>query len=271
MRKFLIASAALVALTLPAAAADMAVKAQPPASPFLTYAGSGFYWGVGSSARVADASANGNLFVGNLASSNLFAAGGSIDGEVGYIWGNASAVGFLNWYRVYASASYQNIAGTQVAATSTGPQSVSAVSRWAAQEGFDVNADLFNLIFSTFGWTNPFPAFTPQPPSNLALATIPHQYAGAFITEVGLGGNFGPSTSGAQVAIAGGARTGWIWQTLDKTGKPNGAALDMGVQVAWMNRGVTLNNVFAPNGLPVSAHATVEMNTTYSVYARLLF
>jgi hypothetical protein len=271
MMKFRIA-AALVALVAsgPAFSADMPVKAEP--SPFLIYNGSGFYWAVGTSARVADASANGNLLIGNLLSSNVKAAGGGIDFEVGYIWGKASAIGFLNWYRVYASATYQNISGSQVATSAaTGPQSLSVVSRWQAQQGFDVNADLFNYIFSTFGWSNPFPAFTPQPPSNLTLATIPHQYVGGFITEVGLGGNFGPSTTGAQIGIAPGVRTGFIWQTLGKDGKPNGAAFDTGVQVAWMTKGVTLNNVFAPNGAPVALQNGVDMGTTYSVYAHLAF
>lgn len=265
MRKtFAIAALALGLSAVPALAADMPVKAQP--TPFVAVNGSGFYWGVGTSSRLADATANSNLLVANLATGNTKAAGQSIDGEIGWIWGNASLAGFANWARVYASASYQNVAGGVVVPGA----SISVVSRWSAQQGVDVNFDVFQYVLNIFNWQNPFPTFSPQLPSNIAVASSPRQYVGAFVTEVGLGGNVGAAT-GTSWAVAGGVRTGYLWQLLGTNGKPNGMALDAGVQVAWMPRGTTFSNVFAANGAPLAVNPTVNMGTTYSAYVRVLF
>jgi opacity protein-like surface antigen len=63
MRKLLLAATAFASLSVPAFAADMAVKATPPV-PF-TAAASGFYWGVGTYAGVAQSNVSGsNLFGG---------------------------------------------------------------------------------------------------------------------------------------------------------------------------------------------------------------
>lgn len=264
MLKILALAAVLTAAAIPASAADMPTKAAP--TPFVAVNGSGFYWGVGTSSRLADATANSNLLVANLATGNTIAAGQSIDGEIGYIWGNASLAGFANWARVYASASYQNVAGGVVAPGA----SISVVSRWSAQQGVDVNADIFQYVLNIFNWQNPFPTFSPQLPSNVAVASSPRQYVGAFVTEVGLGGNVGAAT-GTSWAVAGGVRTGYLWQLLGTNGKPNGLALDAGVQVAWMPRGVTFNNVFANNGAQLVVNPTVNMGTTYSAYVRVDF
>lgn len=267
MRKLLSGIALLALLPPLAVAADLPVKApQSQASPFVTANGSGFYWGIGTTSKVADSTVNGNVFAGNLISSNVMAAGQTVDGEVGYIWGNASVAGFANWWRLYASASYQNISG----GVSVPSNSASVASRWAAQQGFDVNADVVQMIFTTFGWTNPFAGFQPQLPSNIAVAASPRQYIGGFVTEVGLTGNFGQA-SGTSWAVAGGARTGFLWQMLGANGKPNGMAFDSGVQVSWMPKGVTFNNVFAGNGAPLAVNSSVNMGTTYALYARLDF
>lgn len=266
MRKFLLSAFMLAAsyTVVPALAADLAMKAQQP---FLIYNGSGAYWGFGTSSRLADSSVNGNTLLANLASSNVMAAGQTVDLEAGYVWGNASLGGFASWYRVYAEGSYQNVAGGVTTPSST----ASVVSRWSAQEGFDVNADLVQYVLSAFNWQNPFPGgFSLRPPANVAVAAVPHQYVGAFLVEQGLGGNFGEAT-GTSWALAGGVRTGWLWQTLNKDGKPNGMAFDMGGQVAWMPRGITFSNVLAANGAALVANPSVSMGTTYSVYAHLLF
>jgi hypothetical protein len=267
MRKHFIATVSLLAIAtaVPAYAADMAIKA-PPAGPFETYNSSGFYWGIGSTAKLADSSVNGNLLVSNLATGNVNAAGGTIDFEVGYIWGNAVRTGFANWARVYSDVSYQNITG----GVSAPGSSASVVSRWSAQQGIDINADIVNYMLSAVNLKNPFPAFPAPPiPTNLSVAATAHQYVGLFATEQGLKGNIG-AAAGSSWAAAFGARTGWLWQTLNAAGKPNGLAFDTGFQVAWMPKGIQFDNVFGPGGAPVVTKPSVTMGTTYGVYVHVL-
>jgi len=273
MRKSFVILGVLALLSSTAAmAADMAVKANPP-SPFLTYSGSGFYWGIGSTSGVDQASVSGNnVFATSLVSSNLTAAGQSVDGEVGYIWGNASIAGVAQWARVYVSGSYQNISGgVSVGATPTsGAAALGFASRWSSMQGVDVGADLVQMLLTRTGLTNPFPSFTPQLPSNVAVASSPREYFGAFVTEYGIDGKFGAAT-GQTVGVAPGIRTGYLWQTVDATGKPNGGALDLGVAVDWPTRGVTLDNVFATNGAPLTLNSSVNMGTQYKAYIRYDF
>lgn len=271
MRNFLLSSAALIALSVPAFAADMPVKAQP--TPFLNYNGSGFYWGIGTTSGVDQANVSGNnIFATSLVTSNLDAAGQSVDLEVGYIWGNASIAGIAQWARVYASGSYQNISGgVSVGATPTsGAAALSIASRWSAMEGVDVGADVVSYFLGRTGLTNPFPSFTPQLPSNIAVAVTPREYFGAFVTEFGISGSFGMA-SGQTVGVAPGVRTGYLWQTVDATGKPNGGALDLGVAVDWPTRGVSFNNVFAGNGAPLTLNAGAMIGTQYKAYIRYDF
>jgi len=274
MRNFLLACTALTAIAVgPVFAADMAVKAPPSASPFNTYAGSGFYWGVGTTSGVDQANVSGNnVFATSLVTSNLDAAGQSVDVEVGYIWGNASIAGVAQWARVYLSGSYQNISGgVSVGATPTsGAASLSIASRWSSMQGLDVGADLVTMLLQKTGLTNPFPTFTPQLPSNVAVAMTPREYFGAFVTEFGISGNFGMA-SGQTVGVAPGVRTGYLWQTVDATGRPNGGALDLGVAVDWPTKGATFNNVFAGSGAPLTLNAGENVGTQYKAYIRYDF
>ena len=271
-RKTILAAAvALAAFSLPAFAADMPVKAQP--TPFLNYNGSGFYWGVGTTSAVDQANVSGNnVFASSLVTSNLMAAGQSVDVEVGYIWGNASIAGMAQWARVYLSGSYQNISGgVSVGATPTsGAASLSIASRWQSMQGVDVGADVVSYLLTKTGISNPFPSFTPQLPSNVAVAVTPREYFGAFVTEFGISGNFG-AAAGQTVGLAPGIRTGYLWQTVDATGKPNGGALDMGVAVDWPTKGATFNNVFAGNGAPLTLNAGADLGTQYKAYIRYDF
>src|ERR1700685_1734360 len=271
MRKLFGILGGLALLTSTAAmAADMPVKAQP--TPFLTYSGSGFYWGIGTTSGVDQANVSGNnIFATSLVSSNLTAAGQSVDGEVGYIWGNASIAGIAQWARVYLSGSYQNISGgASVGATATsGAAAVSLASRWSSMQGVDVGADLISMLLTRIGQANPFPTFTPQLPSNVAVAATPREYFGAFVTEFGIDGKFG-AASGQTVGIAPGIRTGYLWQTVDATGKPNGGALDLGVVVDWPTRGMSFNNVFA-NGAPLTLNSGAQIGTQYKAYIRYDF
>jgi hypothetical protein len=264
MKKYLTIAALLFAV--PAYAADMPVKAPPQNSPFLLYNGSGFYIGLGTTSAVDQASVNGsNLFASSLVDGNLNAAGQSVDLEVGYIWGNASVAGIAQWARVYASGSYQNITG----GISVPGNDASVASRWSAMQGIDVGADLVAKILTATNLQVAFPSFTPQLPSNVAVATTPREYFGAFFDEFGVNGSVGLA-NGVEVATAPGIRTGYLWQTVDSTGKPNGGALDLGVAVAWPLKGMTFNDVFAA-GHPIQTGAGIDLGTQYKAYIRYDF
>jgi hypothetical protein len=271
MKKYLLLTTALAALAAPAYAADMPVKAAP--TPFLTVNGSGWYWGVGTTSAVDQANVNNNVFATSLVSNNLVAAGQSIDLEGGYIWGNASIAGIAQWARVYVSGSFQNISGgVSVAATpTTGAASFGVASRWSSMQGVDVGADLVSMLLTRLGIANPFPAFTPQLPSNVAVAVTPREYFGAFVTEFGISGTGLATNAGTSVGVAPGVRTGYLWQTIDSTGKPNGGALDLGVAVDWPTRGVTFSNLFATNGAPLTLNASANIGTQYKAYIRYDF
>ncbi len=259
MRKLLLATTALVAIaTGPALAADMAVKAVPPV-PF-TQAYSDFYWGIGTYAGVAQSNVSGNnLFVTSLVSSNLTADGAGVSGVLGYQHGSTAMLGFGNWWRLQNAVSYQNIAGgISVAGGSAG-----VASRWAAEQEFDVGADVVSYIMSALGpnATINFPTFTPQLPANVQVG-VPKQYFGAIVREFGEQGNFG-GAHGVTVGVAPGIKTGFLFPTMGADGKTNGGGIDLWASVSWATKGVTLNNVFAANGTPLTTGAGALMGTTY--------
>lgn len=253
MRKFLLASASLLALVTTASAADMATKAPPIGVPFTS--GSGFYWGLGTYAGVAATDMNGTgLLVTNLVSNNVSASGAGVDGALGYINGNTALVGFGNWYRFQGTVSYQNIQGA------VGGNSV--VSRWAATQEYDVNADILAFITSAVGSGINWPTLTPPAlPANIQVG-IPKQYIGVVAREFGETGQVG-AAHGVNVGIAPGVTTGFLYPTLGKDGRPNGGAIDLWASVTWATRGATLGNVFAANGAPLTTSAGAEMGTTY--------
>jgi hypothetical protein len=258
MNKVLASIAVLAALASPAVAADMAVKAVPPV-PF-TAAASGLYWGVGTYAGVAQSSVSGNnLFATSLVSSNLTADGAGVSVVGGYQHGSTALVGFGNWWRVQAAADYQNIQG----GISVPGNSASVASRWAAEQEFDVGADVLTYVMSALGQSGTvnFPTFTPQLPANIQVG-IPKQYFGAIVREFGIDGNFG-AAHGVRVGVAPGIKTGFLFPTLGADGKTNGGGIDLWASVSWATKGATLNNVFAANGTPLTTGAGALMGTTY--------
>ncbi len=258
MKKFALITTALVALSVPAMAADMAVKAIPPV-PF-TAAASGFYWGLGTYAGVAQSSVSGNnLFATSLVSGNLTADGAGVSVVTGYQHGSTALLGFGNWWRIQADADYQNIQG----GITVPGNSASVVSRWAAEQEFDVGADVVTYIMSAIqpnGVIN-FSTFTPQLPANIQSG-VPKQYVGAVVREFGIDGNFG-AAHGVRVGIAPGIKTGFLFPTMGADGKTNGGGIDLWASVSWANKGATLNNVFAANGTPLTTGAGALMGTTY--------
>ena len=258
MRKFLLASAALIALALPASAADMAVKAAP-VSPFVNY-GSGWYWGVGTYAGVAQSSVSGTTFVGSQLSGNLTAAGAGIDVAFGYMHGNTSTLGFGNWYRLEAEAGWQNIQG----GVSVPGQSASVRSTWSATQEADIGADVMAAIMARVGNLGlTIPTWQPPLPSNLVgqVSNTPKQYFGVVIREHQLSGTFAQA-GGEFVAIAPGIKSGFIYQTVDSTGKPNGGGVDLWASISWDTKGLTMNNVFGAGG-PIVLGPGAKMGTTY--------
>ena len=104
MRKsILMAAVALAALSAPAFAADLALKAPPPPIAGYPYAASGFYYGVGASASADSAT---------VANTGVFSAGAGIDAIVGYQW-----KGGLDFIAAEAIVTYTNLGAATACAT----------------------------------------------------------------------------------------------------------------------------------------------------------
>ena len=100
MRRLLLTTTALIALSVPAMAADLnltpLVKAQP-GQEFINWTSSGWYVGLGSYGGVAQSSVNGSsTLVQGLVSSNVQASGGGVEVEGGFVHGNTNVLGFGN-------------------------------------------------------------------------------------------------------------------------------------------------------------------------------
>src|SRR6185437_12807603 len=209
MRKLLLSMMAVLALGVAAHAADLGVaplyKAQ--GKPFAA-GGSGFYWGGGTSIGVdqANASASG-IFATSLVTGNLNAAGGSVDGEMGWI---SSVQG--TWVRIGVTGSYQNIG----AGVSNGSIGTAFSSKWGATERFDVNANILQTAINVTGlgsnFTSYFTGFNPALPGNVKAGT-PMQYNGFILHEEDMGTTVScvvsPScnSSGRSILVAPGVET----------------------------------------------------------------
>lgn len=266
IRSFLLATAALV-LAAPAFAADMAVKAPPIVSPFVNWSGSGWFYGLGSYAGVAQSSVNGSsLLVPSLVSSNVTASGGGIEATVGYVHGNTNTLGFGNWYMLEAKGAYQNIqGGVAVPGGDAG-----FFSRWSATQDACVGADVLSAITAVVGnlGISSWPTWSPSLPANVQVG-IPKQCLGVEVREFGLGGQFGGAT-GTSVGVAPGAMTQFIYPTLGTNGAPNGGAIKAWASVDWNTKGFTFNNVFGASG-PVGVKPGVSEGTTYLAGIDILF
>jgi hypothetical protein len=259
MKKFLLLTTALTALAMPAMAADLPFKAPPPARA----AGSGWYCGVGTEADVAQSNVSGtNLFATSLATGGLTATGGSLDGACGYISG---VVG--KWWRVQGEGGWSNIQGTNAVGATAISSGASAfiAQRWHGSQEFDIGLELVQRVISAVPNLSTlvnWPVFTPPMPT-VPVGT-PFQYVGVGLREFGESGRFGLAT-GQTVGVAPMIKSGFIWQTLNATGKPNGGALDAYAWVAFPVKGFTMNNVLASNGAQLTVNSGANMGTQYGL------
>jgi hypothetical protein len=251
---FAIAVAAVMStlLAVPSHAADMATKAAPQ-NPFVgTASSAGWYVGLGVEGDVAASNVSGSNFAG-ITSSNLTAGGGSMGLDVGYIWNNCL---LGTWCQLELDGTWQNVAGTAAVG--------SVNSQYSISEEFDVGAQLVDTITSYLNLNTSFPTFNPTNllPAAAKVNTAPREYFGFVLDEMNLNGSFG-SANGQTWAVAYGPKTGYRWQTLGSNGSPNGGSLNVYAEVLFANRGVTIDNLFAAGGAPISLNSSAEMSTLY--------
>lgn len=251
MRRLLLSMLAVLALGVTAHAADLGVAPLYKAPPAAYVSGcAGCYWGVGTSAAVAQSSlSSSSLFATSLANGNLTADGGSVDFEVGWLGkiGNYPA-------HLAVTGSYQNISG--------GLGGASLDSRWAITEHAAFNVELVQMLASATGVSLPnyFSTIVPVAPPN--VSGIPTQYIGGILREAGLQGKFG-SVTGETVVIAPGVESQWIWQTVNSAGVKNGGAVNVWAQADWPMKGLEVNGVFASSGPPMLVSGGAAIGTEY--------
>lgn len=194
MRKFLLAIAASMLLTLQAHAADMPVKA--PAASGYPYAASGFYWGVGVSSTAANAS---------IANTNLTALGAGVDLAVGYQF-----KGGLDFIAPEVDVTYTNLGNSGACSVIGGTTSCSTNDAWEIEPlvkfGFPITT-ITNLLPNL---SSLFPALPSLPKGVVASNVHPYLYAGAPFRDVSA--NFGLATGTSwqvQPEIGAGILTQW--------------------------------------------------------------
>jgi hypothetical protein len=258
MRKLFLAICAVL-FAGAAVAADLPVPVVGKAPSYNPFIGSsGFYIGAGTEAAVASSSVNGNVIsIPGVTGGTTNAAGGTVDIDVGYIWG---ACVFNSWCQIEADARYTNIVGD----TAVG----SIDSRWSFTQEADIGFDAIQSLTAVLPQlANIFPTFnaTSLLPANLAVAATPRGYAGFKQMEALLQSNVGPSFSSQTWIYAPGVTTGFRWQTLNSAGKPNGGSLKVFADILWPSKGVTIANLFGAAGAPIVTQAGASWNTVYEV------
>ena len=251
MRRLILAGVALAAFSLPAFAGGNLVMPNP----FTTVNGAGLYIGVGTSAAVASENVSGNVFsLPGVTGGGMTAAGGTVDVDVGYIWGRC----VLNtWCQVEADAKYANIIGSNAVGTLS--------TQWAFTQEFDLGADVLQTILALLPSASlPFPTFNPSTllPANIAVATTPRGSFGFKQEELLLSGSVGQA-GGQTWAYAPGVTSGFRWQTLGTNGLPNGGSIKVFADVLWPMKGVSIANVFGVGGAPIVTQASATLDTLY--------
>lgn len=256
MRKVILLLSAFVLSPLPALAADMPVKAPNFAYPLDL---AGWYAGIDTGAAVSRASVTGSstLFANSLITGKLNAAGGYIGGCVGYIRGNVGS-----WWAVQGCGDWQNI-------TASAPGIAASVgSRWDSTVEVRLGGTInpVNLMLDTLSNLGvgglAFPTFIPVAPGGISVAVAPRTYMAGGIDFKGLNGDFFKA-NGTTVAVSPMIKTGAIWQVLNKNGQSTGGVVDTYAKISFMDKGITVGNVFGTGGAPVvGGHAS--LGTTYT-------
>ena len=109
MKKFVISAAVAMSLATPALAADMAVKAQPPAPLPVIYDWSGFYIGANGGWGQSHSCLDFVTAVGTVASGCGDRSGGVVGGQIGYRWQTNQFV-----FGLEAQGDWANLRNTRV-------------------------------------------------------------------------------------------------------------------------------------------------------------
>lgn len=226
--KRIFAGVAASLLSTAAFAADMPVKAQPP---LVSYAGSGFYWGITTEGGVQQNSLNSGLFVNGLVNGNLSASGGGVGGTIGWLRGNGT-----RWMAFEVTGMWQNIsAAVPVAGLNT-----SMASRWSATQVVKFNGveDLLAYL-PNLGVTLPGLS-VPAVPFGGVVPNTSHPYMMLGVTEFGVDSTMGVQ-SGHTVAIAPLFGMGIKNQLTNSAGQPSSLIVDVSARVEFVSKGVTLD------------------------------
>lgn len=196
MRKtFLTATAMLAALSAPAFAADMPVKAPVTVAGY-PYAASGFYFGVGASAEGQNAS---------VANTGVVSTSAGLDGIIGYQW-----KGGLDFVALEAIFTYNNLGNTSACASVGG-----AIVGCSLNSQFEFDPRVkFGFPVSTLTALLPnlsqyFPALPALPTNFVPTSTHPYVYADMPVRDVSA--DYGLNT-GKEWLVQGGGGAGILNQ-----------------------------------------------------------
>jgi hypothetical protein len=272
MRKMILATA-MSSLVLSAAfAADVTppvyTKAQKSNLLTFPYNGDGFYWGIATKMGVEQDSASGQIGGIALATGNMNATGGGIGGTLGYMHGMGD-----KWVAFEGSLYYQNVtAGGQAVTPLAGGVNAlvpaSFASRWSSDQVVKIGG------WNPFSWLGNLGGFTfptlPTPPSvpGITIVGTGHTYIMAGIEEWGISGQFFNQNSGVDVGVAALLGAGVMNQIVDSTGKLTGAVLDVGADVVFADKGLSVAGLFVP-GTPVVSQ--LNSGRKYEAYAKVDF
>jgi hypothetical protein len=223
MCKSILATVALAALTLPAYAADMPVKAPPPA-PAYPYTTAGAYWGLTTYA--SDTTFNVNAPGSNVG--DVSAIGGSVGVLLGYSMPINSGADFA---RFEVSAAAQNLNGT--ASQTAGLLSMKGP--WRVEGVAEIGMPCANIVaYLPANLGSLLPTF-PAIPSGLT-ATNCHAYVGGGGAAEDISATLVPAgAQGSEWSLAAVAKLGQIWQLA------NGYAVDTWVEYESNGRSLGLN------------------------------
>ena len=238
MRRLLIASAALAAMTLSAFAADMPVKA-PPLTIGYPFAASGFYWGVGASATAASAS---------VSNTGVFSAGAGLDGIVGYQWR-----GGLDFIAIEAIFTYTNLGNATACTNVAGSSSCSVGYQFEADPRVKLGFPIQTIQALLPNLAAAFPGLPTLPANFIPANQHPYLFFGVPIKDVSA--NFGLQ-SGKEWLVQGEVGLGILNQWT------NGVAVDISAGCALGNQGFTLGPVNATSA-KMGTNCTSRLSVLY--------